>query len=121
MKRPPGSRAEPVRPEFLPEEVEMETVQSRLDRIALALREQRLELGVSLRWLAAASNVSRETLAKAERGGRIRPELLLRAASVLTTLELYAPPEQPALSVADENGNAITFEEIERRLVEMAS
>jgi transcriptional regulator with XRE-family HTH domain len=103
----------------------MTTVQSRLDRIALALREQRLELGVSQRRLAALSGVSRETIAKAERGDQVSPKLLLGIAAVLTLLEVYTPPQpEPvafARSVVDENGNSITLGEIERRLVEMAS
>jgi transcriptional regulator with XRE-family HTH domain len=103
----------------------MQTVQSRLDRIALALREQRLELGVSQRRLAALSGVSRETIAKVEGGGQVSPKLLLGIAAVLTLLEVYAPPQpEPvafARSVVDENGSSITLGEIERRLVEMAS
>jgi transcriptional regulator with XRE-family HTH domain len=95
----------------------MNTVQRRLERIALALREQRLELGVSQRWLAAAAGIARPTLAKAERGGRIRPDLLLRAASVLLALELYAPPAP----VADGNGSRTEIEDLKRQLEEVAS
>jgi transcriptional regulator with XRE-family HTH domain len=104
------------------EEVEMQTVQSRLDRIALALREQRLELGVSQRQLAALSGVSRDTIVKLERGGQVSPKLLLGIAAVLTLLEVYSPPQpEPVAFAAGENGNTITLGEIEQRLVEMAS
>ena len=60
-----------------------------LQRVALAVGEQRLDLGVSLRTLERCSGVSRATIRKIERGGRVNPALLVRVAGALSTLELY--------------------------------
>lgn len=63
-----------------------------LQRVAHAIGEQRLDLGLSLRKLERCSGVSRATIKRIERGERVNPELLLRVAGVLTTLELHRPP-----------------------------
>jgi transcriptional regulator with XRE-family HTH domain len=63
------------------------------ERVALAVPEQRLELGLSLNQLARYSGVSRSTIARIERGQRVSPVLLLRVAGALTTLELYRTRE----------------------------
>jgi transcriptional regulator with XRE-family HTH domain len=60
------------------------------ERVALAIPEQRRELGLSLRQLARLTGVSRATIAKLEHGGHIDPVLLLRVATALLVLELHA-------------------------------
>jgi transcriptional regulator with XRE-family HTH domain len=71
------------------------------ERLALVVPEQRAELGVSVSQLARLAQVSRSTVTKVERGGRVNPALLLRIASALTTIELYAAPEEPAEDTVD--------------------
>jgi len=68
-------------------------------RIELALPEQRRDLDVSLRELARLSGVSRSTITRLERGGRIEPRLLMQIAATLTLLELYTP--MPPFASAD--------------------
>jgi transcriptional regulator with XRE-family HTH domain len=63
------------------------------DRVALAIPEQRHALGLSLRELARASGVSRWTITKLERGGRVEPALVVKLAATLTVFELYAKPD----------------------------
>jgi transcriptional regulator with XRE-family HTH domain len=63
-----------------------------LQRVAHAVGEQRLDLGLSLRKLERCSGVSRATIKRIERGVSVDPVLLLRVAGVLTTLELHRPP-----------------------------
>ena len=65
------------------------SVHPTLERMALAIGEHRLDLGLSLRQLEALAGVSRTTLTKIERGRRVDPRLLLQVASVLTTVELH--------------------------------
>jgi transcriptional regulator with XRE-family HTH domain len=62
-----------------------------IDRIAISLSEARLDHGLSQRQLAALSGVSRPTIAKAERGGRVHPALLVRLAATLVVLDVYRP------------------------------
>jgi transcriptional regulator with XRE-family HTH domain len=68
-------------------------------RIALAIPEQRRDLGLSARALAQLSGVSRHTIGKLEAGGMIGAPLLLRLASTLTLLELYAAPRDEAMLI----------------------
>jgi transcriptional regulator with XRE-family HTH domain len=62
-----------------------------VERAALAVPEQRRDLGLSLSELARLAGVSRSTVTRVERGGRVDPALVLRVAAALTVLELYAP------------------------------
>jgi transcriptional regulator with XRE-family HTH domain len=63
-----------------------------VDRIATAVGEQRPDTGISMSELSRLSGVSRSTIRKLERGGRIDPALVVRLALTLTVLELYRPP-----------------------------
>lgn len=63
-----------------------------IDRIAVSLPEARLEHGLSQRWLAALSGVSRGTIAKVEAGDRVHPALLVRLGTALVVLDAYRPP-----------------------------
>jgi DNA-binding XRE family transcriptional regulator len=63
-----------------------------LRRVALAVPEQRRDLDLSQRDLAAASGVSRATIAKLERGERVDPALVIRLALAMAALELYGAP-----------------------------
>jgi DNA-binding XRE family transcriptional regulator len=71
-------------------------------RVALAIPEQRRELGLSVRRLARLSGVSRDTITKLERGGYVDPALTVRVATALTVLGLYAEPQWPPLPHAIE-------------------
>ena len=73
-----------------------------LVRVAAAVPEQRRELGLSVTQLAHVARVSRSTIGKIERGGHVRPELLLRIASALMTLELYQGPRESAEGAVDD-------------------
>jgi transcriptional regulator with XRE-family HTH domain len=64
-------------------------------RVALAIPEQRRGLGLSLRQLERLSGVSRNTIARIERGGRVHPALMVRVATALMVLELHAEPQLP--------------------------
>jgi DNA-binding XRE family transcriptional regulator len=65
---------------------------ARLERVALAVGEQRLALELSLNGVARVAGVSRTTVTKVEWGRPVSPVLLLRVAWALAVLELYAPP-----------------------------
>jgi transcriptional regulator with XRE-family HTH domain len=75
---------------------------SLLTRIGLAVAEGRREHELSERQLAALSGVSRATIRKNERGGCIRPDLLMRLATVIAVADVYAPPWRPAPLELDE-------------------
>jgi predicted transcriptional regulator len=64
------------------------------ERVALAIPEQRRELGLSVRRLAILSGVSRDSITKLEGGGHVHPALVVRVATALTVLELYAKPRR---------------------------
>jgi transcriptional regulator with XRE-family HTH domain len=93
------------------------TLQRSLDRIAIAIGEQRAELGISQRQLADLVGIDRGTIAKAERGGRVRADLLLRIGGTLMMLEIYTAPPAPepvaelsaelSRFVVDRNGEAV--------------
>ena len=70
-----------------------------LDRLALAVPEQRHDLELSRRALSECSGVSQATIQRIEAGVRVRPANLVRVALALTALELYSEPkpEQVAL------------------------
>jgi DNA-binding XRE family transcriptional regulator len=70
-----------------------------LDRLALAIQGQRLDLGLSRRTLAACSEVSEATIVRIEAGVRVRPANLIRVALALTALELYGAPAPEQLAV----------------------
>jgi transcriptional regulator with XRE-family HTH domain len=71
----------------------------RVERMALALAEARLELGVSQRELGRLAAVSASTIRKLERGGHVDDSLVVRLATTMTMLELYAPQRRrPPLS-----------------------
>lgn len=61
----------------------------------MAVGEQRVDLGLSLRDVERLSGVSRPTITKIERGGCVNPALVVRVASALNTFELSMPA--PAL------------------------
>jgi transcriptional regulator with XRE-family HTH domain len=63
-----------------------------LQRVADAVPEARREHGLSQRQLAALSGVSRSSIAKLERGGRIAPALLVRLGTAAVVLDAYRPP-----------------------------
>jgi transcriptional regulator with XRE-family HTH domain len=63
-----------------------------IHRVSLAIPEQRRELDLSLSELARVSGVSRSTLTRVERGGRVGDALVVKVASALLALELHAPP-----------------------------
>ncbi len=63
------------------------------ERVALAIPEQRRELGLSVHQLARCSGVSRDTITKLERGGRVDPALVVHVAAALMVLELHSEPE----------------------------
>jgi DNA-binding XRE family transcriptional regulator len=58
-----------------------------VERVRRTLAENRRELGISQRELAAFSGVSATTIRKAENGLRVDPALVLRLAVVLAILE----------------------------------
>jgi transcriptional regulator with XRE-family HTH domain len=83
----------------------VKTTHSLVGRLALAIPEQRRELGLSLSEVARLARVSRSTVTKLERGGRIDPVLVIQLGLVLTVLEVYrpaAPDEFPALAEVNE-------------------
>jgi hypothetical protein len=67
---------------------------SLLTRIGLAVAEGRREHEPSERQLAALSGGSRATIHKLDRGGYIRPELLMRLATVIAIADVYTPPRR---------------------------
>jgi transcriptional regulator with XRE-family HTH domain len=70
----------------------MQSTSPIIERLKLAIQEQRRELGLSRRELARLAGVSAATIAKAERGGNVNRRLLVQIGGALTTLELNAPP-----------------------------
>jgi transcriptional regulator with XRE-family HTH domain len=73
----------------------MPALKDRTARLAMAIAEQRTDLGLSLRDVEKLSGVSRPTIAKLERGGRVNPALVVRVATALNVIELASPA--PAL------------------------
>jgi len=73
-----------------------------IERIATAIPEQRLELGVSQTELARLSGVSRASIAKLEAGRRIDPRLVCDLAERLTLLELYSFSEASESEIPDD-------------------
>jgi transcriptional regulator with XRE-family HTH domain len=71
----------------------MSEATSLLSRIADAIPEARREHGLSQRQLAALSGISRDSIAKVERGGTINPALLVRLGAAIVVLDAYRPPE----------------------------
>lgn len=63
-----------------------------VDRVALAVGEQREDLGLSIRELSRVTGVSRWTLARLEAGQPVDPETLIWVAATLNVLELCRPP-----------------------------
>jgi transcriptional regulator with XRE-family HTH domain len=84
------------------------------ERVALAIPEQRRGLGLSVRRLAILSGVSRDTITKLERGGHVDPALVVRVATALTVLELYAEP--PAIKRNEDIVQALVDELAEDEL-----
>jgi transcriptional regulator with XRE-family HTH domain len=75
----------------------MPALHKRTTRLADVVTEQRADLGLSLRDLEALSGISRRTITKLERGGRVSPALIVRVASALNVVELITPPlDEPA-------------------------
>lgn len=60
-----------------------------LERMALVIPEQRLDLGVSQSELSRLSGVIRSTIAKLEAGRRIDPRHVVDLAGCLLVAELY--------------------------------
>jgi transcriptional regulator with XRE-family HTH domain len=71
-------------------------------RIGFAVTEGRREHELSKRQLAALSGVSRATIRELERGGSVRPDLLMRLATVIAIADVYTPPWRPAPLEFDE-------------------
>jgi transcriptional regulator with XRE-family HTH domain len=66
------------------------------ERIALAIPEQRRDLGLSERELARLAGVSRWQVARLERGEPVDPAVMVTVAAALTIVELYRdPPPSP--------------------------
>jgi transcriptional regulator with XRE-family HTH domain len=63
-----------------------------LQRVALAIPEKRVELGLSLSELARLADVSRSTVTKIERGGGVASRLVVQVALALLILELHELP-----------------------------
>jgi DNA-binding XRE family transcriptional regulator len=73
---------------------------SLIPRIAFAVSEARASHGLSESQLAALAGVSRGTVHKLERTGRIRPDLAVRIAAAVTVCDLYAQPAPEPLDDA---------------------
>jgi transcriptional regulator with XRE-family HTH domain len=67
-----------------------------LERVALAIPERRVELGLSLNELARVACVSRSKLVRIESGVRLGPPLVVQVALALLVLELHAAFTPPA-------------------------
>jgi len=76
--------------------------------VAFAIPEQRRELRLSVRELARLSGVSRDTISRLEHGGQVSPALVVRVATALTVVELYAEP--PAVEKDDDIIKALVGE-----------
>jgi predicted transcriptional regulator len=85
-----------------------------LERVALAVPEQRRDLGVSITLLAKLAGVSRPTVVKIDRGFHVRPDLLRAVARELTMLEAYAPPTSTAsVEMVDDLAPAVVHVPVE--------
>jgi DNA-binding XRE family transcriptional regulator len=71
-----------------------------IHRIAFAVSEARASHGLSEAQLAALAGVSRATVHKLERTGRIRPDLAVRIAIAVAVCDLYAHPAPEPLDDA---------------------
>jgi transcriptional regulator with XRE-family HTH domain len=74
-----------------------------IERVALAIPEQRLELGLSVSETARLSGVSRPTVAKMMRGQRVSAKSLLQVARTLATLKGYVAPSEASLDLLLDN------------------
>ncbi len=61
-----------------------------IDRVALALRDRRRDMGISRRELAECAGVSPATIVRLEEGTRVRPSSVTRVAVAMAAFELYA-------------------------------
>jgi transcriptional regulator with XRE-family HTH domain len=86
-------------------EAAMSNSSTTLARIAVAIASAREDLGLSQSELSRLSGVSRGTIRRLEQGGPVRPELVVKAATAMTIVELYAPrseQEAPAAALMPE-------------------
>ena len=67
-----------------------------IDRVALAMRGRRRNLGISRRELAECAEVSTATIERLERGVKVTPANVTRVAATLAVFELYSEPKAEA-------------------------